>query len=203
MLSLLTNTPNLSLVLCSKKRLLFKLLGIRGVVLRLANQRLRSRRLQHLFLLVHFATSHQRVHEGSEEHQRRAHARAERHGVAQEEVGDERLHARLRSARDVVREGRRETDLGDRDDADQESEDARHIHHKPEGEGEEGLGVLVDDASLEEEDHGNEQDGGVHVVLVVIGEDGAYVEAQFPGIVVHNRNHLLGVDAVQRDEERR
>ena len=102
-----------------------------------------------------------------------------------------------------MRERRRETDLGDRDDADQESEDARHIHYKPEGEGEEGLGVLVDDTSLEQENHGNEQDGGVHVVLIVIAEDRTHVEAQFPGIVVHNRNHLLGIDAVQRDKERR
>ena len=96
---------------------------------------------------------------------------------------------------------RGQTDLSDGDDADQEAEDARSVHDGPENGGGEGFDVLEDDASLESENQRDEQDRRVHVVLWITGELKGYVKAQLPAVVVDDGDHLLGVDAVQGDEE--
>ena len=201
--SLCSQTQHELLVVLVNEGLFLVLLRVGRSLRRLANKVLLRLLSQHPLLLVHLTASHQRVHEGAQQHQRSADARAQRHGVAKEEVGDEGLDAGLGRTGDVVREGRGEADLGDGHDADQEAEDAGQVHHEPEGERDEGLGMLANDVPLEDEDHGDEEDGGVHVVLDVREGERRNIEAQFPGIVLHDGNHLLGVDTVQRHEKRR
>lgn len=100
-------------------------------------------------------------------------------------------------------EGRGETDLGNGHDADQETKNAGKIHNSPEGERNERFGMITDNVSLEDEDHGNKEECGVHVVLEMKERKRRDVEAQFPGIILHDGNHLLGVNTVQRNEKRR
>lgn len=148
-------------------------------------------------------TPHQRVHERTEEDTEGSKGGTHGHLVAQEEDGDESLHAGLGSSRDVVRERRRQTNLSNRHDADEESEDSSQVHNEPEEGGRESARVLPESITLENDDEGNEEDDTIRIVLKVIGRKQNNVKAQLPAIVINDRNHLLRIDTVERNEEGR
>lgn len=104
--------------------------------------------------------------------------------------GDDRLSARLRRPRHVVRERAGVLDLEARDVADGETEHAAERHHGPEPEVEELAEVNEAIQVPENEEERQEQDGRVDVV----------VERQCPDVAVHRWHHLLCEDGVERDE---
>ena len=101
-----------------------------------------------------------------------------------------------------MRERRRQTDLCNRHNADEESEDTSQIHNAPEEDRFESTRILHDRVALENDDEGNEKNDAVRVVLQVRGSVQTNVKAQLPAIVINNGNHLLCADTVERNEER-
>lgn len=147
--------------------------------------------------------SHHRVHERAQQHTTRPNHRPQRDRLVHERNRQNGLNARLRRPTDVVRQRRRQLDLQDRHNTDQKPEQSCQRHQCPEEEGSEIGSVLGNDVSFKEKNQWDEENRTVHIVLRIRRREDEDEKAQLPTVVVHDGNHLLGEDAIERDEQRR
>ena len=144
-----------------------------------------------LLRLLHLPAPDPGISRGAPQHHHVARPPEKALGLLVVEDSQHRLGTGFGCAGHVVGQGTGELDLQSRHIADGEAKQAAQRHHTPEvgaaqlGEGEEGPELP------QHQEQGQEEDASVDVV----------VEGQTPDAAVHRREHLLGVDGVERDAE--